>query len=75
LLKKDLNDYLFLGELCLEGSLRPIKEALSTAWLHSKKVSGIWCCRRQCPQSTRGEGHLGLWVEDPTAGGRSVALI
>ncbi len=31
LLKKDLNDYLFLGELSLDGSLRPIKGALSTA--------------------------------------------
>ena len=31
LLKKDLNDYLFLGELSFDGSLRPIKGALSTA--------------------------------------------
>jgi len=31
LLKKDLNDYLFLGELSLDGSLRPIKGALSIA--------------------------------------------
>lgn len=31
LLKKDLNGYLFLGELSLDGSLRPIKGALSIA--------------------------------------------
>src|SRR5213594_3927455 len=31
LVKKDLNDYVFLGELSLDGSLRPIKGALSTA--------------------------------------------
>jgi hypothetical protein len=29
----------------------------------------------QPPRSGRGEGHLNIWVEDPAAGGRSVALI
>jgi magnesium chelatase family protein len=31
ILKKDLHDYLFLGELSLDGGLRPIKGALSIA--------------------------------------------
>ncbi|MEW5978385.1 MAG: YifB family Mg chelatase-like AAA ATPase [Acidobacteriota bacterium] len=37
LLKKDLGGYLFLGELSLDGSLRPIKGALSIAVMAQQK--------------------------------------
>jgi magnesium chelatase family protein len=54
LLKKDLNDYLFLGELSLDGSLRPIKGALLPPSPHSRKASEIWCCRKTMPAKRGG---------------------
>jgi len=72
LLKKDLNDYLFLGELSLDGSLRPIKGALSIAVAAQQKgIRKPGAAAGQRPRSGRGEGHLGLRVEDPAAGARS----
>ena len=42
LLKSDLNKYLFLGELSLDGGIRPIKgDFPSPAW-RSSKASGSW---------------------------------
>jgi magnesium chelatase family protein len=40
LLKSDLKQYVFLGELSLDGGLRPIKGALSSAGLTRKKGIG-----------------------------------
>jgi magnesium chelatase family protein len=36
-LLKNLNDYLFLGELSLDGSLRPIKERFVPPWPHNRR--------------------------------------
>ena len=50
LLKTELKDILFLGELSLDGGLRPIKGAFPLPPWRGRKGSASWCCRWKMPQ-------------------------
>ena len=61
LLKTDLKDILFLGELSLDGSLRPIKGALSIATMARQKgIAQAGAAAGKCRGSGRGAGRAGL---------------
>lgn len=50
---QDLGDWLFLGELSLDGGLRPVRGALPIAVAARRKGFATWSCRRRMPGKPR----------------------